>query len=251
MLDPADPQLVVDSRTLHFSWLPADPDGVAALVPQGLRPRADRQVFMNQYVVDDAAQTSGFGAYSLTYLGVSLVGADAPDGVTPGGWWTHYVTSSPRVREYAAARGAPAVLGRTRIDVQGDVLVAETVADGVPVIRARARVGSTGHEVRRGHHRYLTMRDGELISGVYPFISEPVSPFEVESVEFLAPDHPSYVLRPENPLLIPWGFYAPRTSFAYPGGLTRHPLEAPSRADDATAHQVPARRSRSGLPSGS
>ncbi|WP_165945336.1 acetoacetate decarboxylase family protein [Micromonospora sp. KC723] len=223
MLDPADPQLVVDSRTLHVSWLPADPDGVAALVPPGLRPQADRQVFMNQYVVDDASQTSGFGAYSLTYLGVALVGVDAPGGATPGGWWTHYVTSSPRVRDYAAARGAPAVLGRTTVDIRGDLLVAETTADGEPVIRARARVGHTGHEVRRGHHRYFTTRDGELLSGVYPFISEPVTPFEIESVEFLAPGHPTYTMRPENPLLVPWGFYAPRTSFAYPGGLTPYP----------------------------
>ncbi|WP_243706395.1 MULTISPECIES: hypothetical protein [unclassified Micromonospora] len=223
MLDPADPQLVVDSRTLHVSWLPADPDGVAALVPPGLRPRADRQVFMNQYVVDDAAQTSGFGAYSLTYLGVALVGVDAPGGTSPGGWWTHYVTSSPRQRDYAAARGAPAVLGRTTIDLRGDLLVAETVADGVSVIRTRARVGHTGHEVRSGHHRYFTIHGGELLSGVYPFISEPVTPFEIESVEFLDPSHPAYALRPENPLLIPWAFYAPRTSFAYPGGLSRYP----------------------------
>ncbi|MEU5938115.1 hypothetical protein ABZ807_02825 [Micromonospora sp. NPDC047548] len=250
MLDPADPQLVVDSPTLHFSWLPADPDAVAALVPPGLRPRPDRQVFMNQHVVEDDAQTSGFGAYSLTYLGVGLDGVDAPDGVTPGGWWTHYVTSSPRMREYAVVRGAPAVLGRTTIDVRGEALVAETVADGVPLIRARARVGATGHVVRAGHHRYFTHCAGQLLSAVYPFIAEPVDPFEIESVEFLEPGHPAYALRPQNPLLINWGFYAPRTSFAYPGGLTPYPGGQQARAEHvATPHQVPVRRARSGLPS--
>ncbi|MGC5019630.1 hypothetical protein [Micromonospora sp. DT47] len=253
MLDPADPQLVVDSRTLHFSWLPADPDAVATLVPGGLRPRPDRQVFMNQYVVEDAAQTSGFGAYSLTYLGVALTGADAPDGVTPGGWWTHYVASSPRVRAYAEARGAPAVAGRTSIDIHRDVLVAETAVGGVPLIRARARVGETSHQVRTGHNRYFTRRDGQLYSAVYPFVSEPVAPFEIESVEFLQPAHPTYALRPENPLLINWGFYSPRTSFAYPGGLSRYPAGGaiPRPGPERTGHQVPARRARSGRPSGS
>ncbi|MFF5173075.1 hypothetical protein ACFY3U_10610 [Micromonospora sp. NPDC000089] len=252
MLDPADPQIVVDSRTLHFSWLPADPDAAAALVPPGLRPRPDGQVFMNQYVVEDDAQTSGFGAYSLTYLGVALAGVDAPDGVTPGGWWTHYVASSPTVRAYAEARGAPVVAGRTTIASRGDELVAETEADGVPLIRARARVGQTGQRVSAGHRRYFTRRDGQLYSSLYPFVAEPVTPFEIESVEFLQPGHPCYALRPENPLLIAWGFYSPRTSFAYPGGLARYPAPpAPRPGNERSGHQVPSRRARSGLPSGS
>ncbi|MEV6810943.1 hypothetical protein [Micromonospora sp. NPDC051296] len=220
MLDPAVPQLVVNCRTLYFSWLPADPDAVAALVPAGLRPHPDRQVFMNQYVVDDESQTSGFGSYSLTYLGVTLAGMDAPDGVTPGGWWTHYVTSSDRVRNYALARGAPTLAGHTTITAHGDTLVTGTGIDGAPMIRARVRVGETGHAMRNGHHRYLTALHGQLVSSIYPVVTEPVSSFEIESVEFLDPDHPIYALRPENPLTIAWGYYSPRSSFAYPGGLT-------------------------------
>ncbi|GIJ77623.1 hypothetical protein SAMN05443287_101715 [Micromonospora phaseoli] len=220
MLDPAVPQLVVNSRTLYFSWLPADPDAVAALVPAGLRPHPDRQVFMNQYVVEDDSQTSGFGAYSLTYLGVTLAGVDAPDGVTPGGWWTHYVASSSRVRDYALARGAPALAGQTTITAQDDAVVAETDIGGMPMIRARVRAGDTGHATHNGHHRYLTALHGQLVSSVYAVIAEPVTSFEIESVEFLDPDHPIYVLRPQNPLTIAWGYYSPRSSFAYPGGLT-------------------------------
>ncbi|MDM4718361.1 hypothetical protein QTQ03_01695 [Micromonospora sp. WMMA1363] len=250
MLDPSAPQLVVNSRTLYFSWLPADPDAVSALVPAGLRPRPDRQVFMNQYVVDDASQTSGFGAYSLTYLGVSLVGVDAPGGESPGGWWTHYVASSDRVREYAAARGAPAGRGRTTIGSDGGFLVAETEIDGVPVIRARCEVGDAGRTVSSGHHRYFTARGGRLLNAVYPYVAEPVTPFVIESVEFLAPAHPIYALRPENPLTIAFGFYAPRASFAYPGGLTEHRADA-ELVGAGAAHQVPARRAASGLPSGS
>ncbi|MFC4016829.1 hypothetical protein ACFOW4_02560 [Micromonospora sp. GCM10011542] len=251
MLDPAAPQLVVNSRALYFSWLPADPDAVAAMVPAGLRPRPDRQVFLNQYVVDDETQTSGFGAYSLTYLGVSLTGADAPGGLSPGGWWTHYVSSSRQVREYATARGAPAVAGRTRIEVRGGTLVAETEADGAPLIRARCRVGETGHVISSGHHRYFTRRDGQLLSSVYPYVAEPVTPFEIESVEFLEPGHPMYALRPANPLVIGFGFYSPRASFAYPGGLSVHPGGASAAESARSPHQVPARRARSGLPSGS
>lgn len=250
MLDPSAPQLVVNSRTLYFSWLPADPDAVVAMVPAGLRPRPDRQVFMNQYVVDDSSQTSGFGAYSLAYLGVSLVGVDAPGGESPGGWWTHYVTSSERVRQYAAARGAPALPGRTLIGHEDGLLVAETEIDGVPVIRARCQIGEAGRMVSSGHHRYFTSHDGRLLSSVYPYVAEPVTPFVIESVEFLDPAHPIYALRPENPLTIGFGFYAPRASFAYPGGLTEHVTE-PEPAGVGATYQVPARRAASGLPSGS
>ncbi|WP_242453926.1 acetoacetate decarboxylase family protein [Bailinhaonella thermotolerans] len=212
------PQLVVNSRMIYFGWLPADPGAVAALVPEGLKPAADRQVFMNQYVVDDAGQTSGFGAYSLTYLGPDLSGLDAPDGVTPGRWWTHYFNSSEVVREYAAERGVPATPGRTTIEVTGRRLVATTEADGVPVIRTTARVGRTGEAVNRGQLRYITRVGGGFLSGVYPFVAEPVEPFEVESLEFLEPDHPVHALRPADPLQVTWGFYSPRSSFAYPGG---------------------------------
>jgi hypothetical protein len=212
------PQLVVNSRMIYFGWLPADPVAVAALVPDGLQPAPNRQVFMNQYVVDDAGQTSGFGAYSLTYIGPDLAGVDAPDGVTPGRWWTHYVNSSAVVREYAAARGVPATAGTTTIEVRGHRLVATTEVDGVPVIRTTARVGRTGDAVNRGQLRYLTRLDGRLLSGNYPFVAKPVDPFEVESLEFLEPDHPVYALRPAEPLEVAWGFYSPRSSFAYPGG---------------------------------
>jgi hypothetical protein len=78
------PQLITGARMLYLVWIPEDPSAVAALVPKELRPEAPRSVFMNQYVVDNAEQTSSaglpgaFGAYSLTYLGADLEGLDAP-----------------------------------------------------------------------------------------------------------------------------------------------------------------------------
>jgi hypothetical protein len=214
------PQLVINSRMLYFGWTPADPDAVAALVPDGLTPMANRQVFMNQYVVDTPEQTSGFGAYSLTYLGPDLEDAYAPDGVTPGRWWTHYFNSSPVVRDYASARGVPASVGTTTIEIHGKELTATTTSDGVPVIRTTVRVGHKLAATSRGQLRYLTEVNGAKVAGNYPFISEPVEDFEVLALEFLDPTHSVYALRPADPLQVTWGFYAPRASFAYPGGET-------------------------------
>ena len=214
------PQMVINSRMLYFTWIPADPAAVAALVPAGLTPADDGQVFMNQYVVDDAErQTSGFPTYSLTYLGADLAGQDTPDGNVPGRWWTHYFNSSEDVRAYAQARGVPATPGTTTLQIDGDRLVATTAADGVDVIRTTVRVGDTNGAFASGQLRYITEVDGDLVSGLYPFISEPVDPFEVLSLEFLEPDHPVSALRPTDPLQATWGFYSPRAGFCYPGGV--------------------------------
>ena len=45
------------------------------------------------YVVDRDEQTSGFGAYSLSYICFDVVGHDA-DAETPGRWFSHYFISS-------------------------------------------------------------------------------------------------------------------------------------------------------------
>jgi hypothetical protein len=219
----AAPQMVINSRMLYFTWIPADPDAVAALLPPGLTPAANRQLFINQYVVDSADQTSGFDPYSLTYMGADLEGADTPDGAVPGRWWTHYLNSNADMREYASERGVPAAAGETTLELDGDRLVATTSADGVPVIRTTARVGSPA-VVGRGQLRYVTDVGGTLMSGLYPFVADMVDPFEVVALEFLAPDHPTWALRPADPLQVTWGFYSPSASFCYPGG--EGPLEA-------------------------
>jgi hypothetical protein len=216
----ASPQLVINSRMLYLSWIPADPDACARLLPHALKPADNRAIYMNQYVVDSAEQTTGFGAYSLTYLGLDVAGHPAPDGVTPGRFFTHYMNSSEVVRRYAKERGVPATPGSTTIGIEGDVVTAVTEVDGVPVIRSRARIGSTIAMVAAGHLHYLTRVGDRIKSGRYPYIGELAAGFEVLSIEFLAPDHPTYALRPASPLQIVPGacFYAPRDSFVYPGG---------------------------------
>lgn len=218
------PQLIVDARMLYLVWVPADAEAAAALVPDELEPAPGSPVFMNQYVVDDGSQTSngssadGFGAYSLTYLGVDLAGLDTEDG-TPARWWTHYFDSSPNMIRYAAAHGVPAGAGETELAIEGGTLVATTRLDGRDAIRSTAKVdlGSTARAT--GQLRYLTRVGGELVSGRYPFVMDAVETFSVETLEFLdgGPDS-LQALRPADPLEVTFGFYSPAISFCYPGG---------------------------------
>ena len=218
------PQLIVGARMLYLVWLPADPAAAAALVPDELDPAAGSPVFMNQYVVDTAGQTSGaasddaFGAYSLTYLGVDLAGLDTEAGV-PGRWWTHYFDSSPNMIEYAAAHGVPAESGDTHLELSGGRLVATTVLDGQGAIRSTVQVDLGTPQRGTGQLRYVTRVDGGLVSGRYPFVMDAAETFEVESVEFLGGGPEALqALRPADPLQVTSGFYSPSISFCYPGG---------------------------------
>ena len=218
------PQLIVGARMLYLVWLPADASAAVALVPDELESAPGSPVFMNQYVVDDAAQASnaasdeGFGAYSLTYLGVDLAGLDTEDS-TPGRWWTHYFDSSPNMIRYAAAHGVPAGEGETTLELQSDTLVATTHIGREPAIRTTAHVelGTPGNAT--GQLRYLTRVDGNLVSGRYAFVMDTAETFEVRSVEFLGGGHELLqALRPAEPLQVTFGFYSPSISFCYPGG---------------------------------
>ena len=211
-------QLVTNSRMLYFTWIPADVDAVRGLVPDVLDLAENNQCFMNQYVVDSDDQTSGFAAYSLTYLGADLSGQNTPDDAVPGRWWTHYYNSNADMRAYASDRGVPASPGETVLEISDGVLTATTSADGVPIIRTTATVGDEIAGIARGQLRYITHVDGTLTSGLYPFVLEAVQPWEVTSLEFLEPSHPVSALRPADPLQVTWGFYSPNSSFCYPGG---------------------------------
>ena len=215
----AAPQLVINSRMIYSSWIPADPKAAAALLPSMLKPAANQAIYMNQYVVDSEEQTSGFGAYSLTYMGLDL-DIKAPDGVTPARFFTNYFNSSELMRGYVAERGVPASPGTTTVEVKGQKLVATTSVDGIEIIRTRAKVGKKVGVVARGHLTYVTRVDNKIMAGNYAYIGELVDPFELQSVEFLAKDHPAYALRPTNPLRVVAGssWFAPRDSFVYPGG---------------------------------
>lgn len=214
----APPQLVINSRMLYTSWLPADPEAAAALLPGG--PKAAGPVYMNQYVVDSDEQTTGFGAYSLTYLGLDLAGMTAPDGVTPSRYMLFYFNSSPVMRAYAKDHGLPAVPGTTSLVAQEGRMVATTALDGKPVIRSTAKVGTDIAMVARGQLQYVTRLGEQFVAGNFPYIGELVSDFTLLSVEFLDKSHPVYALRPKEPIqpVAASCFYSPRDSFVYPGG---------------------------------
>ena len=222
---PLAPQLIVNARMLYFCWVPEDPQAAAALLPAGLEPAANQAIFINQYVVDSDEQTSHFGAYSLTYAGLDLAGLDLEDG-TPGRWWSHYLNSNPVMRDYAAMRGVPAVPGRTTLVLEGDRLTDRDDPCRRPADhpqRCTRRRGRCRDRARPSAASYITAVDGRLMSGNYAFVGEIADGFELLSLEFLAPDHSCHALRPKTPLEVTFGFYAPRSSFCYPGGAG--PLE--------------------------
>jgi hypothetical protein len=153
-------------------------------------------------------------------MGLDVAGHTAPDGVTPGRFFTHYLNSSERVRRYVSERGVPASAGTTTLELNGRELVATTRVEGVPIIRTVARVGTQVASVARGQLLYVTRVGSKLMAGNYPYVGDIADGFELLSLEFLAKDHPVYALRPTSPLqpVAGWCWYAPRDSFVYPGG---------------------------------
>ena len=217
----AAPQMVVNSRMLYTSWLPADPEAAAALLPPG-GPTPAGPVYMNQYVVDTDDQTSGFGAYSLTYLGLDIAGMMDPEGVLPARYMLFYFNSSERMREYTVREyDLPAVPGATTVDQDGGTVTATLSLDGTPTIRAQAAIGSGIAMVARGMLTYVRQKEGRFMAGNFPYIADMADGFEVRNVEFLDPSHPVYALRPaDEPEIVAAGsFFSPSDSFVYPGGV--------------------------------
>ena len=217
----AAPQMVVNSRMLYTSWMPADPEAAAALLPEGA-PAPAGPVYMNQYVVDRDEQTSGFGAYSLTYLGLDIAGMMDPQGVIPARYILFYFNSSEVMREYTVREyDLPAVPGATSLEVGDGRVTATTSLDGTPVIRTEAVIGPDILMTFCGQLTYVRQKAGRFMAGNFPFVADLADGFEVRSVEFLDPSHPVYALRPADPIQVvaEGSFYSPDDSFVYPGGV--------------------------------
>ncbi len=217
----AAPQMVINSRMLYTSWMPADPEAAAALLPEGA-PRPAGPVYMNQYVVDSDDQTSGFGAYSLTYLGLDIEGMTDPTGGTPARYMLFYFNSNEVMREFTIREyGLPAVPGETVVEAGGGTVTATMSLGGAPVIRTEAAIGPGVLMVARGQLTYVRQMDGRNMAGNFPYIADLADGFEVRSVEFLDPSHPVHALRPAEPLevVVPSSFFSADDSFVYPGGV--------------------------------
>ncbi len=188
-----------DSRMSCTSWIPANPDACARLLPRPLKPAENRAVYLSQCVV---------GPASLTCLALDVAGHFTPGGAAPARFVTHHLGSSERARALLRELGLPAASGSTTLEVKAGVMTATTYDEGTAIIRTRASVGSAATAAVAGELRYITGGDDRLVSSFCPYLAERASPYELLSIEFLEPGHPVYALRPP----CPWSWCPPPAS---------------------------------------
>lgn len=219
------PQLVTDAW-MFIAAYKADPKELKKLLPPGLEPSPDGQVVINMYTVPDPGQTSGFGAYTLTYLTVELKGQDSyvmgSDITYPGRYFVHYFNSSPSMREYTKKVGIPAVEGMTVTEVKDGKLTATLTVDGKPVIVSTADVGSELSPPGGGHLNYFGLipaeQSGEsknqVVKYPIPWNGGVVETTNVK-IKFKAPKgHPLNKVKPKNDTPV-WAIWT-KGSFVYP-----------------------------------
>ncbi len=219
------PQLVTGAWMFMAAYK-ADPETLKALLPPGLEPNPAGHIVINMYTVPDAAQTSGFGAYTLTYLTVELKDQDSyvmnSDVTYPGRYFVFYFNSSPTMREYVKKIGIPAEEGMTTTTVKDGKLTAVLTVDGKPLIEATADVGSELGNFGGGHLNYFGLitseKDGKTTSQVVkypiPWVGGTVE-MKDPKITFKAPeDHPLSKIKPlaETP---DWAIWT-KGSFVYP-----------------------------------
>ncbi|HVY56069.1 MAG TPA: acetoacetate decarboxylase family protein, partial [Thermodesulfobacteriota bacterium] len=170
------PQLVTDAWMFMAAYK-ADPETLKALLPPGLEPNPAGHIVINMYTVPTATQTSGFGAYTLTYLTVELKDQDSyvlgSDTTIPGRYFVHYYNSSPTMREYTKKIGIPAEEGMTTTTVKDGKLTAVLTVEGKPLIEATADVGKELGSFGGGHLNYFGLiaseKDGKTVSQVVKY----------------------------------------------------------------------------------
>ena len=213
------PQLVTNAWMFIIGY-EADPKALKELLPEGLEPHPNNRVVLNMYTVPDASQTSGFGAYTLTYVTIEVKGHDsytmgAPTGY-PGRYFAYYYNSSPVMRKFTEAAGIPARDGFTTTTVENGKLVANLTVGGKPFIQSTADVGLDFAGVVGGHLNYFghieTNDKNEVVKYPIPWIGKPVST-ENTKVKFqMDKKHPLYKLKPKN---VDWAVWI-QGSFVYP-----------------------------------
>lgn len=184
---PSAPVLLRDVWTLAITYK-ADPKAIRRWLPPGLEPHPDGRVEMTMYEVPDPRQTSGFGAFDLTYMTIEVAGHDGhmDEGSVPipGRYWATYWNSSHRVRTFARESvGIPARPGSTSWTRDSKVLTSTLALDGRPAIVLRAEVTDQPAGTAGGLLNYYTRRtipslDGgrasidELVYVPIPFVAE-------------------------------------------------------------------------------
>lgn len=224
MMDLPGPQLVTGAW-MFIAAYKADPAVLKSLLPQGLEANPAGQVVINMYTVPTAEQTSGFGAYTLTYLTVELKDQDSyvmnSDITYPGRYFIHYHNSSPNMRAFTKKVGIPAKQGYTTTTVENGKLTATLSIDGKPMIVSTADVGSELGGFSGGHLNYFGLisseKEGKKVNQVVkypiPWNGGTVS-LANPKIKFMAPqDHP---LSKVKPIAEPtWAIWT-KGSFVYP-----------------------------------
>ena len=229
---PPTPQVLKNVWMLIVGYK-ADPDAIRAVLPPGLEPHDSGLVQMNMYELPDPADTSGFGAFSLTYLTVEVAGHDslAAEGTMtlPGRYYVHYWNSSERVRTYVReGAGIPAEPGVCSWSRDADKLVSTLSVEGQEVIKATAAVTDEHLMTIGGHLHYYTHRQfpdleggtaivSELVELPIPFIAD-VYDATVEDVSFDFSDGAAAAaLAPSQPLQAESVLYG-KVALSYPAG---------------------------------
>jgi hypothetical protein len=217
------PQLVTDAWMLMIGFK-SDPSAIRALLPPRLEPHPNNMVVINLYTVPDPSQTSGFGAYTLTYITVQIKDHDSyimgSDVGEPGRFWVGYFNSSEVVREFTRSVGIPAEPGITTLTKRKGKLKAVLEVGGQVFVEATADVDSKLQTAVGGHLNYFTYgrlqgnssESTHIIKFPIPFVSRPVRT-ENATITFKMPEnHPLYSIRP---ISIEWASYV-KGSFVYP-----------------------------------
>ncbi len=222
---PPAPQLVTDTWMLIIGF-EADPAAIKAILPPGLEPNPSNLVIMNMYTVPDPSQTSGFGAYTLTYLAVQLKDQDSyiMGSATgePGRYFAFYFNSSELMSEFTKRVGIPAETGMTTQTTENGKLKSVLAVEGKPFIIATADVGAELQPAVGGHLNYFGLKESEMNGKKMTQIMKYRFPVVVKTVKTengkvqftnnIPKDHPLNRLKPKK---VVWASYM-KGSFVYP-----------------------------------
>ena len=214
------PQLVTGAW-MFIAAYKADPDALKELLPEGLTPHPNNHIVINMYTVPDPKQTSGFGAYTLTYLTVELEGHDSyvmdSDITYPGRYFVQYYNSSEKMRNFTNNIGIPAESGFTTTTVEEGKLTAELKVGENALITATANVGSELGSFGGGHLNYFgKITHGESSSIVkypIPWNGGVVSTENVKINFNVSDEHPLAKIKPVSDPS--WAIWT-KGSFVYP-----------------------------------
>ncbi len=219
------PQLVTDAWMLIIGF-EAEPKALRAILPPGLEPNPSNLVVMNMYTVPDASQTSGFGAYTLTYLTVQLKDQDSyimgSSTGEPGRYFAFYFNNSELMRDFTKKVGIPAEEGMTKQTKENGKLMSVLEVGGKPFIVATAEVGDELQSPVGGHLNYFGLKKAEMEGKDVTQIMKYPIPFLVRTVKTdnanvdftdnVPKEHPLNSIKPKK---VVWASYM-KGSFVYP-----------------------------------